>query len=134
MLAGGQSRSVGVRTYTVPQVRTDLRYRIASPAARGDGDFRFAEDVVLADAFGLADSSAPAEPDGGLQTWPIRTGPCHGERFNVLLGGGSVVTIEDDGTVGAASQSAGAPDDGVHGATRSEPVWQHFDAEARNRP
>ncbi len=137
--AGGQSvlvadnritHRVGIRQ-RVPRLRIDRTYRIAAPVACGDGDYDVASDVLLADTFWWQDISADATNTFGLRNYPISAGWCHGDKFNVLSGGGAVHTISDtSGIVRANSNAPNAQllDDGHYQATYAEKVWQFFDS------
>jgi len=128
--AGGQDVRVGSDYETVPLVRIDRAYSTAGAVACGDGDYDFAADVVLADAFWRQNYSADASPPPGLTAWPVRAGWCHGQYFNALTGDGAVRAVRDDGTVEAncITPASAPPDDGWHYATYAERVWQFFDS------
>ena len=125
----------GGRAYqTVPLVRIDRRYRIASEVADcvagGDGEYDVAADVLLSDGFWWQDRSQETPPQAGLKTYPIRSAWSHGRRFNTLTGDGAVRTVTDrDGTVRANSNAQDQPldADGLYDATYAERVWQFFD-------
>jgi prepilin-type N-terminal cleavage/methylation domain-containing protein len=132
--AGGQRSPVviqdphgGRARETIPVVRMTERYALAAPASAGDGDYDTAADVLLADGFWRQRHEAPAPEGGGYR---VEAGWCHGERFNVLAGGGGVRTVRDDGTAAANTLPPGGslPDDGAYFATYAERVWQFFDA------
>jgi prepilin-type N-terminal cleavage/methylation domain-containing protein len=134
--AGGQTLTTGGgfgrggRVSRVPVVRLDLVYRTVDEATCGDGDFQPLRDAVFSDPFWRQDYSAPAATAPGATAYPVRASWCHGERFNVMYGCGSVRTVTDDGTVESHTvpPDGELPDDGCHWATYSEPVWQYFDA------
>lgn len=128
--AGGQSVRVGQYYQTVPLVRTDMDYRIADGVACGDGVYEPATDVMLSDAFWRRDHRAAAPSRPGLEGYPVHSGWCHGEWFNVLRGNGAVRTVRDDGTVEANTIPPGGTlaADGHTCATYAERVWQYFDA------
>jgi prepilin-type N-terminal cleavage/methylation domain-containing protein/prepilin-type processing-associated H-X9-DG protein len=129
--AGGQRVRVGMEYQTVPLVRVDRRYRLIDTVACGDGAFEPLADVILSDVFWRQEWSADAAASPGLQGYPVRWTWCHGSRFNVLYGDGTVRTVQDNGTVQAAALHPGAEplsDDGAHYASYAERVWQFFDA------
>lgn len=133
MRAGGQPAPAGAgtsRAWTIPQVRIDRVYRTAGQVSCGDGDFFYGDDVVLADVFARRDYRVEAPAEANLDAWPVRWDRCHANAFNTLTGGGAVRLVEDDGTVAMNTRISTAPpaDDGAHGATSAERVWQFFDA------
>jgi len=121
---GGQRIRVGTAYERVPVVRLERRYPTAAPAACGDGDFDPASDALLSDAFWWREA-ADRTVDRARCAW------CHGDRFNVARGDGSVHTASDDGTVrrNVNPPDGGLADDGANFATYAERVWQFFDAE-----
>jgi len=134
--AGGQlqlawcSGNGGETWQRVPLVRTDMRYRIDEDVACGDGEYDVASDMLLSDAFWRQEYLADAASAPGTEAYSLSAGWCHGERFNVLDGGGSVRTVEDDGTIEAHTISADRTlsPDGAHYATYAERIWWYFDA------
>ncbi len=115
---------------TVPQVRTDRRYRIVPDVlpegfAGGDGVYDVAADAIVSDAFCQQDFSS----DGDSNNFAVRRGWSHRTKFNVLCGAGAVQTVTDDGTIADNSAPPGEQldSDGWFNATRSERVWQFFD-------
>jgi len=136
LAAGGQPSPVkvpdpfGAASWeTVPLVKLDRRYTLLDNVACGDGEYDVLTDVLLADAFWRRGCSAEAPQIPGLQGYRVDAAWCHGERFNVLVGGGAVRAVTDDGTVRANTIAPGGAlaDDGAHFATYAERVWQFFD-------
>ena len=144
MAAGGQevyvpgfSAGHGLpRGPRVPLVRMDRTYRIAPEVAEqvewGDGVYDPSSDVLLADGFWWRDRDDPAPHEPDLRSWPIQAGWSHGDRFNVLTGGGAIRTVRDHPIrrpVEANSLPAALDDDRRPAdAVAAERVWQFFDA------
>lgn len=132
--SGGQSMPVfdgfQVVPQVVPQVRMDRPYRLTDVDSGAGYTFEPARDAILSDAFWRQGFSAPAPAVKGLQTYPVRWAWDHGARFNVLGGGGSVWTADDDGTVHANSVPPGGqlPPKGEHFAGYAEKVWRYFES------
>lgn len=127
--AGGQAYHLGQNYPIVPQVRVDRRYRTTILGFTcGDGDYDVAEEALLSDAFWRQDASVPAA-GSPRQSLAVKASWCHGRRFNVLYGGGSVRLVDDSGVVRANSIPPGGAlaDDHVHYATYAERIWQFFD-------
>lgn len=120
--AGGRPRA------TVPYVRVDLTYREADPVTGEQRMVELGSGAVLADTFWYQRRHKPAGAVPGLETYEVRAGWCHGERFNVLFGDGAVHAIRDDGTVAANSVGPDAelPYDGYYFASKAMNVWRHF--------
>jgi len=116
----------------VPQVRIDLEYPFPDDLDGGQwgwDPYQVATDAVLADTFWWQRREEPAGEGPDPPTNRIQAGWCHGRRFNVLYGQGSVHCVEDDGTVAANTIEPGGslPDDGWYWTTYAEQVWQLFD-------
>jgi len=118
--AGGQTKTMFSVEVTSPQLRMDYQY---SECPSG-GVFDPSADAIVSDMFIDQDTRAAGAVE---RRW------CHGRRFNVLLGGGAVRLVEDDGTVLAYSSPPGAISAmyGEYNALRAERVWQFFTATAR---
>ncbi len=123
--AGGQRVQVGMHAYRVPQVRIDRRYRLLGADPPGDGWWDLAGDVLLADAFWQADEQI----DQAGAPFDVRRSRCHGDRYNVLRGDGSVATAEGGSVIDANTPPPGGAlaDDGENLSTYAERIWQHFD-------
>ncbi len=130
--AGGQEiplavaapgRPAGTRV-RVPQVRFDLPYRERDPDTGAEQTLDWLYEPILSDPFWYRSRHAPAVGSD----LPVRAGWIHGNRFNVLFGGGAVHRAADDGTLAANAQAADASpaDDGAHHATRAVKVWRHL--------
>jgi prepilin-type processing-associated H-X9-DG protein len=139
-LPGGSSISVAmanhygvVGTEIVPQVRMDVRYRLDPAVSFARSQFDPARDAMLSDTFCEQDHVEPRPENARRPASAVRMKWCHGEKFNVLFGGGSVRKIADDGTIRGNSNppdSSGRPrisDDKFYFATCAEKVWQYFD-------
>lgn len=125
--AGGHvpniNRGTGAPLGPVPLLRMDRLYRLEPPVACGDGDFQPSQEVLLSDTFWRQGVNQPGSP------YPVQWDRCHGDRFNVMRGDGSVARRRDDGVVSANSNnpSQQLADDRVNYASYSERIWQHFD-------
>jgi len=134
--AGGQQEDAGqgggpgkILYQTVPLVRLDRRYRLASGVHFGDGVYDAASDVLLADAFWYQDYFAEPPPTAKAPSFPVRWSWSHGPEFNVLSGSGAAWTIADDGRVVDNSNAPGQTllDTGMYFGKYAEGVWQFFD-------
>ncbi|MDY7010016.1 MAG: prepilin-type N-terminal cleavage/methylation domain-containing protein [Planctomycetota bacterium] len=127
--AGGEKIQFGWGKSTVPLVRTDLTYREVNPADNEQRTMSFADGAIISDTFWYQDRDMPAEEMPGLTAYKVRAGWCHGLRFNVLFGDGSVEGISDDGTVEANSvgPDSAPPDDGANFASYAIKVWRYFE-------
>ena len=121
-IAGAGGAVVGTRG-RVPQVRLDRTYREIDPATDEAEMLDIVAAPILSDMFWHQRRVVPVEGGGAAAV-----GWCHGKKFNVLRGGGSVSLISDDGTILANSNAPGdeLPDDGAHGASYAVKVWRHF--------
>lgn len=106
----------------LPQVRLDMKYTLLSELRYEQEDFEPARDVLLSDAFWYQGSSADHRGRAVQRAW------CHGKRFEVMRGDGSVQRVEDDGTIREHVNTPGGKldNDQLHFASYSEHVWQYM--------
>jgi len=126
---GGGPATVGMNVYTVPLVRTDMRYPIDGSVGVAGAVYHFPTSVILADGFWRQEFSAAAAA-GTPPKRAVRMAWLHGDAFNTLSGDGAVSAVRDDGTVAANSAPPGEaslPDDGIHHATYVERIWRYFE-------
>ncbi len=131
LFVGGGKWMVGQYHLNAPLVRTDRRYRIAAPAACGDGVYNVASDVMLSDSFWQQELSVEAPAAKADQkSYPVRRGWRHGRRFNALEGNGAVRTVTDSkDTIRDNSNSPARTlgNVGYYHATYAERIWQFLD-------
>jgi prepilin-type processing-associated H-X9-DG protein len=126
---GGEELHFGTSTRTVPLLRADLSYSEINPADGEQRAMNFTDGAILSDAFWYQDHHRQADEEPDLTTYPVRAEWCHGSRFNVMFGDGSVESIVDDGTVAANSvgPDSDLSDDGTNFASYAITIWRYFE-------
>jgi len=131
--SGGKHDQLGSAQAVVPYVRINRHYRIETGIAQGDGIYDVARDTLLSDTFWYQDHSVAGVPgSANTEQYPVRIGWCHGEKFNVCRGDGSVRAVKDDDNE-TIYRNTNSPtnqlpnNDRYHYAAYAEIIWDYFD-------
>jgi type II secretory pathway pseudopilin PulG len=127
--AGGRMFTHGVGRAVVPLVRLNRTYAERDPSTGVTRGVEVARAPMLSDEFIRQDWRMVVPPLAGGAAYPVRMGWCHDSWFNTLCLDGSVRSVNDDGTVRAATNPPGAalPPDATHNASAAVRVWRYFE-------
>ena len=128
--AGGEVFPWVTSRPVIPLARMDMEYSEVDPVSGVQRTMRPWENAILADNFWYQDFSQPANsPMPQVQGYPVQASWLHGDRFNVLFGGG-VLSIQDNGgTVAANTVKGSVPpaNDNANYASYAIRVWRFFE-------
>ncbi len=139
---GGSRRGAGGGQLTLPYVRLSRQYLEVHPLTSESRYLSYGQSPILSDNFWLERFQSPrlAPPESGGKAFAVRASWCHGDRFNVGFGDGSVRTVRDAGKVSNDTDKVvwsnsvhGVPpgDDQNANASYALNVWRFFEDSVR---